>query len=238
MTQTDLSRQRFLRWVAFILCTLLLCSGCKERFTVRGEATRNFPVPWSEAHQATGHQVLRSTSPVKSTVEETELSAELQRVAVLELINRAPNLVTVDEVNYLTNELRTVASYLPRKKYLVLTKESLEVLIDPNLKLEDCVGSCEVEVGRLVGAKWIITGEVMRFGESLRVSLKLHQTESGQFLKGASLKGKTVENLEEELHRSALSLIKNVSLSWGKRLDKIAPGDLKKQLEYLRTHTP
>ena len=132
---------------------------------------------------------------------------ELQRVAVLELINRAPTLVTADEVKYLTNELRSVASYLPRDQYLVLTKESLEVLIDPKLKLEDCVGSCEVKVGRLVGAKWIITGEVVRFGESLRVSLKLHQTETGQFLKGESLKGKTVGQLEESLHHSALNLM-------------------------------
>lgn len=224
---------------AKVLLLLLLftpCFGCKKSFVVRAEPTRDFPIPWSEGSSQSAERATRVKTPIKSRVTESKPTGELQRVAVLELTNRAPNVVTKEEVSYLTNELRTVASYLPREHYLVLTKESLEVLIDPNLNLEDCVGSCEVKVGRLVGAKWIITGEVMRFGESLRVSLKLHQTETGQFIKGSSLKGRTVEELEESLHHSALSLMKGVSLSWGQRLDEVAPGDLKGQMQYLKTN--
>ena len=152
-------------------------------------------------------------------------------------MNRAPQLVSRDEVAYLTNELRTVASYLPSPKYLVLTQESLEALIDPSKSIEDCVGSCAVETGRLVGARWILTGQVVRFGSSLRVSLKLHDTKSGQFLKGAAVKGKSVEDLERELHVQALSLTKEVAPKWGRWLDQVAPQDLEAQLKRLRMRT-
>jgi len=152
-------------------------------------------------------------------------------------MNRAPQQVTSDEVSYLTNELRTVASYLPAPRFLVLTQESLETLIDPSMKLEDCVGSCAVETGRIVGARWILTGEVVRFGSSLRVSLKLHDTKSGHFLKGAAVKGKSVEDLEQELHAQALSLVKEVSPEWGQWLDQIAPNDLPAQIKHLQQYT-
>ena len=194
----------------FSIC-LLLGFGCTQSFTVAGEPTTEFPKPWSELSQSTIKHAVRIKVQTEPSIQKAKSKVELQRVAVLELTNRAPQLVTEDEVKYLTNELRTVASNLPRDQYLVLTKESLEVLNDPKLKLEDCIDACEVKVGRLIGAQWIITGEVMRFGTSLRVSLKLHQTETGQFIKGASLKGKTVEELEETLNQSALGLIKAVS---------------------------
>ena len=226
------------RQVILIYTCLVLCVGCTQKFIVRAEPTSDFPRPWSEFTQPSIKKSVRLKYKSELPSKKATQKRELQRVAVLELINRAPALVTVDEVKYLTNELRSVASYLPRDLYLVLTKESLEVLIDPKLNLEECVGSCEVKVGRLVGAKWIITGEVVRFGESLRVSLKLHQTETGQFLKGESIKGKTVEQLEEAIHYSALNLMKGVSKSWGQTLDEVAPGDLKKQLEHLKTQTP
>jgi hypothetical protein len=145
--------------------------------------------------------------------------------------------VSRDEVSYLTNELRTVASYLPAPKFLVLTQESLEALIDPSKSLEDCVGSCAVETGRIVGARWILTGEVVKFGSSLRVSLKLHDTTSGHFLKGAAVKGKSVEELEQELHAQALSLVKEVAPEWGKWLDQVEPSNLNKQLKHLRRST-
>ena len=117
----------------------------------------------------------------------------------------------------------------------MLTKESLESLIDPSVSLEDCVGSCAVETGRMVGARWILTGEVVRFGKSLRVSLKIHDTEGGHFLKGAAVKGRSVEELEEALHTQALTLIKEVSPEWGRWLDRVAPNDLKAQLKHLRS---
>ena len=229
-------------------------TSCPEPFRVASRPTQDFPETWKDRlnrlksgdtrplphHTAQPKAVARNTPATprnKIQLTPPKLTGKTQRIAVLELMNRAPQQVTSDEVSYLTNELRTVASYLPAPRFLVLTQESLETLIDPSMKLEDCVGSCAVETGRIVGARWILTGEVVRFGSSLRVSLKLHDTKSGHFLKGAAVKGKSVEDLEQELHAQALSLVKEVSPEWGQWLDQIAPNDLPAQIKHLQQYT-
>ena len=68
--------------------------------------------------------------------------------------------ISRDEVSFLTNEVRRVVGYLPTERFLVMTKESMAVMIEPGKTLEDCVGQCEVETGRLLNAEWIITGEL------------------------------------------------------------------------------
>ena len=244
------------KWINHALFLSLIATtmvACLEPFRVISRSTQDFPETWEErlqrlrngenrpvAHHSKSPTVYRKTSESLSSGAPPPLpdfNGDVERLAVLELVNRAPQQVSRDEVSYLTNELRTVASYLPSPKYLVLTQESLEALIDPSMKLEDCVGSCAVETGRIVGARWILTGEVVRFGSSLRVSLKLHDTQSGHFLKGAAVKGKSVEELEQDLHTQALSLVKEVSPKWGKWLDRVAPHDLPKQLKHLRRST-
>ena len=157
-----------------------------------------------------------------------------KRIAILELANRTKHQVSLDEINYLTNEMRRVAGYLPSSKFLVMTKESIEVLIDPSKSLEDCVGVCEVETGRLLGADWILTGEVIRFGKSLRVSIKLHETRSGQYLAGESLKGKEVEDLEVPIQKSTLKLIYRISPSLEQEISAKAGPEIEKQLECLK----
>ena len=239
-------------WVSRFLVSILLCTtmfGCPEPFRVASRPTHDFPETWEKRlkrlSQGDSRVLPRPAPQMKQTVlPQTssiplppQLKGKTERIAVLELMNQAPQKVSKDEISYLTNELRTVASYLPTPKFLVLTQESLETLIEPSMKLEDCVGSCAVETGRIVGARWILTGEIVKFGSSLRVSLKLHDTQSGHFLKGAAVKGKSVEDLEKDLHAQALSLVKEVSPEWGKWLDRIAPGDLAQQLKHLRRHT-
>ena len=149
----------------------------------------------------------------------------------MELANKTRQQVSTEEIHYLTNEMRRVAGFLPSSEFLVMTKESIEVLIDPNKSLEDCIGVCEVETGRLLGANWILTGEVIRFGKSLRVSVKLHDTKSGQYLAGESLKGKQVEDLELPIQQSTLKLIYQISPTLEQQvISKVGP-DITQQLE-------
>ena len=107
------------------------------------------------------------------------------------------------------------------------------VLIDPNTTLEDCVGTCEVETGRTLGADWILTGEVIRFGKSLRVSVKLHDTHSGQYLAGDSLKGRDVEELELSIKLSTLKLIYKISPAFEREIKARAGDTLEGQLACL-----
>jgi TolB-like protein len=122
--------------------------------------------------------------------------AQPYRLAVVELRNGAK--LSEDEVAYLTDQARTQASkVLPGERFLIMTRESIVALLPPGKTLADCAkGQCEVEVGRTIGADYIVTGEVLRFGEELRLNLKVHACKSGAFLGSESAKGTKVNDLE------------------------------------------
>ena len=49
---------------------------------------------------------------------------EKKRIAVLELTNRTKKLISQEEINFLSNEMRRVAGYLPPERFLVMTKRA------------------------------------------------------------------------------------------------------------------
>ena len=159
------------------------------------------------------------------------------RIAVLELVKKSNTNISRDEVSFLTDEVRRVVGYLPTDRFLVMTKESMAVMIEPGKTLEECVGQCEVETGRMLNADWIITGELLKFGSSLRASLRLHNTQTGQFVKGESLKGKSVEDLEESIRLSTLRIIHVMDPKLKQQLEAKVGRNLNRQLEVLRSGT-
>lgn len=131
------------------------------------------------------------------------------RVAVTELRNEAE--LGNSEVAYLTDQVRNQASIvLPKSAFAVITKESMQMLLPPDKFKQACSGSqCEVEVGRTMGAQYIISGEVIKFGGSLRVNLKVHACVSGEFLGLDTARG-TLDELEEAIKISAANAMDKV----------------------------
>ena len=135
---------------------------------------------------------------------ETKAVVEKDRIAVIGLKNKAG--VKQNELNYLSDILRDVASKLPNQKYSVMTEDNIQVMLPPETKLEDCEGVCAVTTGRNVGAHWVLVGSVVRFGKSLRVTIRLHHTASGEVRGSEQLKGNTVEDLEFPLKQAGFRL--------------------------------
>ena len=159
---------------------------------------------------------------------------ELIRIAVLPLNNKWKQKISVDEVNVLTDAIKIMMSYLPKSEYLVMTKESMQVLIDPSKGgLQDCIGKCEVETGRLLNASWIVTGELVRFGDQLRVMLKIHNTKSGQFAGGDSFQGKDATALLSPLKQKTIKLMKAISPEFIRQLNNQAGPRLSDQVALL-----
>ncbi len=75
----------------------------------------------------------------------------------------------------------------------VMTRENSEALLPPGTDLATCTqGNCEVELGRQVGAKYVCSGDIIRFGKAMKVSLKLHATDSGKLLRSVSASAKEI----------------------------------------------
>ncbi|MDP8222375.1 MAG: SUMF1/EgtB/PvdO family nonheme iron enzyme [Candidatus Lernaella stagnicola] len=134
-----------------------------------------------------------------------------KRVAVLELHNEAG--ITDSEANYLTDKVRDAASrVLASRGFLVMTKESMYELLPPGTDYKKVCTSaqCEVEVGRQLGADYIVTGEIIKYAGDYLINLKVHHSQSGAFLGSQSAEGADKKALKKALDRSSLQLFNKV----------------------------
>jgi Protein of unknown function (DUF1566)/PEGA domain len=129
-----------------------------------------------------------------------------KKVAVLELVNKAG--VTEDEAYALTDQVRIVASErLPGTHFTIMTSENIEELLPPDMDLAKCTDAkCEVEMGRMIGAEYLITGEIIRFAGDLRINLKVHNSRTGSFVGGRNCEATEIRSLENKLKGSAQQL--------------------------------
>jgi len=108
---------------------------------------------------------------------------------------------------YLTDVVRSAAlKQVPGLR--VMTRENMLVLLEGSGKtLADCEGACEVDTGRMLGADLVITGEVLRFGSSFKLNLRLHETRDGRLLSGSQASGRTIDELDQSLHGAVADLL-------------------------------
>ena len=100
-------------------------------------------------------------------------------------------------MNYLSDLLRRLASSELTQNFLIMDKENILTLPPPEKSVEDCVGECAVDTGRLLGAAYIITGYIIRFGRQLRVTVKLHDTHTGRLMGSEVASGLEVTYIEQ-----------------------------------------
>ena len=136
-------------------------------------------------------------------------SAAPAKIAVLELRNDSK--IKSQEVAYLTDLVRSAALTLPAGAFLVMTRENILEFLPPGTSLAECQGACEVETGRNVGAAIVATGHVIRFGRSLKVTLKIYETKSGKLLGSEIASADTIDTLEKPVQNAAKRLFTRLS---------------------------
>ena len=127
------------------------------------------------------------------------------RVAVLTLQDQAG--LERFSLELLLEALRGVAL---REGLNVMTRENMLALLPPGVRLEDCIGSCEIETGRQLGAAYIITGAVGRPepGGALFVLARLHETQSGRLLAQVRAQAGSPVSLARALREEGGALLK------------------------------
>jgi len=120
-------------------------------------------------------------------------------ISVLDLQNNAD--LTDPEVSYLTDLSRdALARNLPLEYFTIMTRESILELLPEGTRLSDCLdASCEVEIGRTLGADYVVSGEVLTFAGELRLILKVHHCNSAAFIGSESAAGAGLKDLENSM---------------------------------------
>jgi TPR repeat protein len=156
------------------------------------------------------------------------LASEKKVLAVLELRSKLKDADREQvDAAYLADQLRAAAlKAIPDLR--VMTRENLVVLLKSLGKdLASCEGECEVETGRKVGADLVLSGEVLKFGSRFKLSMRLHDTATGQLLSGSSASGKSADELDDATGKAIEELFRPLkSASCGDARDCAARCDL------------
>ena len=123
------------------------------------------------------------------------------RLAVLNIEGEA----TQESRLYLTDNLRRFAQ--KHTDYKVYTNENIQVLV-PQEILNDCVGKCEVEVGKNLNAHYIISGRIYKLNHTYRLILKVHNIRTSEMQNSVQIIAESVDELSQSLERSFLDLMK------------------------------
>ncbi len=133
-----------------------------------------------------------------------------ERVAVLEFRGSGSGLSS-GERDYLVDSVvrGAVRRTLPPERYIVMTKETMiELLQGQGISFETvCEGACELEVGRKIGAHYIVTGSCWRVGGKHQVAIKLYDTKSGNLLSQETVSGVDVEGLSGTLAMATRAIL-------------------------------
>ena len=119
--------------------------------------------------------------------------------------------LTSGVVSTLTDIVRGEVAELLGKHFTMITKENIYELVDEQSCNDASGASCEVEMGRLLGAHYIISGSLTKLGGKLNLALRVHETRTSKLLGVRQESAEGVERLQIQvlprLVRGASSLI-------------------------------
>ena len=138
------------------------------------------------------------------------MAANTRIVSVLDLRNNTG--MSDAEASYLTDLARdALARSLPLNHFTIMTRESILELLPEGTRLSDCLdASCEVEIGRTLGADYVVSGEVLNFANEQRLILKVHHCVSAAFIGSESAAGLGLTELESAVPGTTAKLSRRI----------------------------
>jgi TolB-like protein len=163
----------------------------------------------------------------------TRAADATSKLAVLEFDNdlRGTDKVEIDRT-YFSDQVRgAVPRVLPRIK--VMTRENTaEILKTYGRTIEGCVGECEVETGRMLGADYIVSGRLTKVGHRFKLTLRMHRTEDSALISSAAASGISAEELDDATAKAVGELLEPL------RAEEAAPKARKRPLPRQRSPNP
>jgi hypothetical protein len=133
---------------------------------------------------------------------------------------------SITELSFLTDLIRSTASRLPTESYSIITQENVIALLPEGKTLEDCVSqsTCEVTMGRELGADYIITSEITSYGDEYRISMRLHQTKTAQLIATGIIPAKKITEFEKPLQAETLKLLSKLDANMAEQAERALQG--------------
>ena len=129
------------------------------------------------------------------------------KIAVLELKSKLTGAARADiDAAYLTERVRAATHEAMPQAFLITRENMIKLVKGGGKSLEECEGQCEWETGQLLGADLVVSGELLKYAGSYKITLKLTATADGEMISSVLAQGENAEALEQDLLRATQKL--------------------------------
>lgn len=117
-----------------------------------------------------------------------------------------------------------ITNFSRSEKLSVLSRQQLHILLERNgLKTGDDINPEKaLEIAQKSHAEFVVVGSFARWGDKLRLDVKIHNVETGQMETAESLTVEKPEQILSEIDLLCLKLIKNLNISEPQRPQRLA----------------
>ncbi|MBS2022749.1 MAG: hypothetical protein JST92_10085, partial [Deltaproteobacteria bacterium] len=221
--------------------TLLLCAMAMLHWRRRASVTRR---PAAQGRSLLGQVTIaalvlaalpaRAAEPQKAAAE-AQKPADAPQQPMIAVLNFNTKLQGADkaemDIVYLAAAVRR---QVLRQVHDVnmMSPESMQTLVEAAGKsLAECEGQCEVQTGRLVNADLVVSGDLLKFGSSYTLALRMHDTHSAKQIGAAETRGKDADELLAGLGAAVAELFKVILAEQSAKENAAARRDAQAQRE-------
>lgn len=144
-------------------------------------------------------------------------------VAVLETVSNfdEDNEIGHSERLYITDKLRENAiRILNNKDFIVMTRENINVMMNPDIPPEACEGECIVSTGRNIGANFVTQARIGRFGNKYTMTVEMYETSNASLISSFTAICQNSEELLDAIDEKAEGLYDPILTATGIKLDE------------------
>jgi len=148
-------------------------------------------------------------------------------IAVLDVHGEVSEAVKMQ----LADETRSGAlQALPLSQYKILTRENMLSLLKDMQKDPNCLeGQCEIDIGRNIGADFIVSGQVLQIEGTYLYSMKLHDTASGALIGTQRIEGENALSLIRKTSTATNDFLRDILKTSEPSKEENTNNDLKQQ---------
>ena len=140
----------------------------------------------------------------------TPKASATERLAVLEIgeSNIPPQVL----ISIMDRVRAGILKAVDGSEILIMTRENMNVLLQDQGIDASCVeGQCEVEIGRNIGATFVVSGSILEIpGEAIVLTLKMHGTKEGNLIATEIQESKTVKGLLDSAQNAGFQIARSL----------------------------
>lgn len=135
--------------------------------------------------------------------------ADKKFVAILETLSNFEDDASIGRAErmYITDKLRENAvKILNNENFIVMTRENINVMMNPDIPIEACEGECLVSTGRNIGANFVSQARIGQYSNKYTITVEMYETQGASLISSFTAVCQNSDEILEAIDEKAYSL--------------------------------